>query len=111
MGMSDPSGRDRALRGSPSENEARTSQDTLSRFGRRRFVQGAGALGAGAALGMRGSTAVAAQTGPGQPPELRVDRVAVNKTGTPDWGNAINGGIPGPVLRWREGDVVNAMSC
>ena len=81
-------------------------------LGRRRFVQGAGVLGAGAALGMR-SRPASALTGPGQPPalygnrfDLRLDRITVNKTGTPAWANAINGGVPGPVLYWREGDVV-----
>jgi CopA family copper-resistance protein len=81
-------------------------------IGRRRFVQGAAAIGAGAALGARSRSAFAL-TGPGEPAVLRgnrfdltLDRIAVNKTGTPDWGNAINGGVPGPVLRWREGDVV-----
>ena len=27
--------------------------------------------------------------------DLRPDRVAINKTGTTDWANAINGGVPG----------------
>ena len=38
--------------------------------------------------------------------DLTVARGTVNKTGTPSWANTINGGVPGPVLRWREGDVV-----
>lgn len=38
--------------------------------------------------------------------QLRVDRTTVNKTGTPDWGNVINGAPPGPVLRWQEGNDV-----
>ena len=48
-----------------------------------------------------------------EPPVLRgnrfdlvIDRAAVNKTGAADWGNTINGGVPGPVMRWREGDIV-----
>ncbi len=88
------------------------SQDASPGLGRRRFVRGASAIGAGAALGLRGRS-VQAFTGTGQPPALRgqqfdlgLDRVTVNKTGTPSWANAINGGVPGPVLHWREGDVV-----
>ncbi|MGI4795012.1 MAG: multicopper oxidase domain-containing protein [Janthinobacterium lividum] len=38
--------------------------------------------------------------------DLYLDRVRVNKSGTETWGNAINGLTPGPVLNWREGDVV-----
>ncbi len=79
---------------------------------RRGFVQGTAALGAGMALGMRSRSAYAL-TSPGEPTVLRgkrfdlsLDRTSVNKTGTPSWANAINGGVPGPVLRWREGDVV-----
>jgi len=79
---------------------------------RRSFVQGAAALGAGMALGMRSRSAFAL-TSPGEPTVLRgnrfdlsLDRTNINKTGTPSWANAINGGVPGPVLRWREGDVV-----
>lgn len=81
-------------------------------LGRRRFVQGAGVLGAGTALGLPGRPACAL-TGPGGPPvlrgnrfDLRLDRIAINKTGKQDWANAINGSVPAPVLNWREGDVV-----
>jgi len=84
----------------------------LQRIVRRRFVQDAAALGAGAVLATRSRSALAL-TGPGEPTVMRgnhfdltLDRIAVNKTGTPNWANAINGGVPGPVLRWREGDVV-----
>jgi CopA family copper-resistance protein len=79
---------------------------------RRRFVQGASAVGAGVALGSH-ARAAEALTGTGQPPvlrgshfDLRLDRLSVNKTGTPSWANAFNGGVPGPVLHWRQGDVV-----
>ena len=89
-----------------------TDQNAARCLHRRRFVQGAAALGAGAALGLPGRSA-SALTGTGQPAELRgtrfdlsLDRITVNKTGTPAWANAINGGVPGPVLYWREGDVV-----
>ncbi len=78
---------------------------------RRRFIQVA--LGAGAAMALPGREAAAVQSGIGGPSvlkgnafDLRLDRIAVNKSGAPDWANAVNGGVPAPVLRWREGDVV-----
>ena len=78
---------------------------------RRRLMQAA--LGAGAAMALPGRQAAAVQPGIGGPPvlkgnafDLRLDRIAVNKSGAPDWANAVNGGVPAPVLRWREGDVV-----
>jgi len=87
-------------------------QESERDMNRRSFVQGAAALGTGMALGMRSRSAFAL-TSPGEPTVLRgnrfdlsLDRTSVNKTGTPSWANAINGGVPGPVLRWREGDVV-----
>ncbi|MDQ2805141.1 MAG: copper resistance system multicopper oxidase [Pseudomonadota bacterium] len=89
-----------------------TSQDATPSLPRRRFVQGAAALGTGAALGMRSRPAFAL-TDPngtsvlsGNHFDLSLDRITVNKTGTPAWANAINGGVPGPILYWREGDVV-----
>jgi CopA family copper-resistance protein len=91
-----------------------TDQRAAPSLGRRRVVQGAAALGAGAALGLPGRAAHAAVgAGIGGPPVLRgnrfdlsLDRITVNKSGTPTWANAINGIVPGPVLNWREGDVV-----
>ena len=84
----------------------------IANLPRRRFVQGAAALGASAALGWPGC-AGAVEAGIGGPPvlrgnrfDLRLDRIAINKTGAQDWANAINGSVPGPVLRWRQGDVV-----
>ncbi len=81
---------------------------------RRRLIKGAAALGAGAALALPRSEAFAANaSGVGGYPVLRgntfnltVDRIAINKSGTQDWANAINGMVPAPVLNWREGDVV-----
>ncbi len=87
-------------------------QGSARDINRRGFVQGAAAFGAGMALGMPSRSAFAL-TSPGEPAvlrgnrfDLRLDRTSINKTGTPSWANAINGGVPGPVLRWREGDVV-----
>ncbi len=86
----------------------------LSNLPRRALIKGAAALGAGAALGMpAGPAAAAVQSGIGGMPvlrgnrfDLRLDRIRVNKSGTETWANAVNGIVPGPVLNWREGDVV-----
>lgn len=37
--------------------------------------------------------------------ELTITRQEVNFTGKPTWGMTINGGIPGPTLRFKEGDL------
>ncbi len=77
---------------------------------RRRFVQGL-AVG-GALLGLGGRSAWAFNSG-SQPQELRgtefhleISEIPVNFTGQPRMATAINGQIPGPTLRWREGDTV-----
>ena len=86
----------------------------LSNLPRRALIKGTVALGAGAALGVpAGPAAAAVQSGVGGMPvlrgnrfDLRLDRIRINKSGTETWANAINGIVPGPVLNWREGDVV-----
>jgi len=89
-----------------------TKNVSWSTLPRRHFVQGAAALGAIAAIGTP-AQAGAVEGGVGGPPVLRgnrfdlqLDRIAINKTGTQDWANAINGITPGPLLRWKQGDVV-----
>jgi CopA family copper-resistance protein len=37
---------------------------------------------------------------------LVVEQVPVNYTGRPAYATAVNGSVPGPILRWREGDTV-----
>jgi CopA family copper-resistance protein len=78
---------------------------------RRRFVQGLAAGGIVAGLGAwprpgRAST--------GAPPlltgtdfDLRIGEVPVNFTGRPATAITVNGSLPAPVLRWREGTTVN----
>lgn len=84
-----------------------------SNVDRRRFVQGTAMLGATAALGFGSSNAWAAsdfrepKVLTGTEFNLSVTRQPINITGRKSWANAINGGVPGPVLRWRQGDVVN----
>ena len=79
---------------------------------RRTFVKG---LAAGGILGGFGlwRPPVWAVTSPGQPNvlsgtefDLFIGESPVNFTGNPRTAQTINGGIPGPLLRWREGDTV-----
>ena len=80
---------------------------------RRTFVTGALGLAAAGAL-PRGALAQAssAARAPGVP-ELRgtdfaleIGRRPVNFTGRDAWAKTVNGSLPAPVLRWREGDTV-----
>ncbi|HEX6834395.1 MAG TPA: copper resistance system multicopper oxidase [Rudaea sp.] len=77
---------------------------------RRRFVQGVALSGAAAALGLhRSSAAAAAGDLPmlaGTEFDLDIGELPVNFTGTPRIATAINGSLPGPLLRWREGSEV-----
>ncbi|NMX80388.1 copper resistance system multicopper oxidase [Pseudomonas sp. WS 5503] len=79
---------------------------------RRTFVKG---LTAGGLLGGLGlwRPPVWALTSPGQPTvlagsefELFIDQTPVNLTGQPRTALTVNGSLPGPLLRWREGDTV-----
>jgi len=79
---------------------------------RRTFVKG---LAAGGILGGLGlwRPPVWAVTSPGQPNvlsgtefDLFIGESPVNFTGNPRTAQTINGSIPGPLLRWREGDTV-----
>src|SRR5260370_10860040 len=81
-------------------------------FSRRRFVQGmvAGGVIAGfdlwrwPALAMKSVAEPAVLTGSHF--DLVVEETPVNFTGRRGVATAINGTIPGPLLRWREGDTV-----
>ncbi|WP_372029292.1 copper resistance system multicopper oxidase [Pseudomonas kurunegalensis] len=83
-----------------------------SKTTRRTFVKGLAATGLLGGLGMW-RTPVWALTSPGQPNvlmgsdfDLYIGELPVNITGTARTAMAINGSIPGPTLRWREGDTV-----
>ena len=88
----------------------RRSEDGVTR---RHFVKG---IGAGAALAASGSwTIPAAARGhvPGRWPtlsgsdfDLRIGETPVNVTGAPRIAITVNGSLPAPTLRWREGDTV-----
>ncbi|MGV8991383.1 MAG: copper resistance system multicopper oxidase [Thiobacillus sp.] len=84
-------------------------------FPRRRFVQGLAAGGLLLGLGpvVNSSWARSANTTTGYAPvlegtefDLTIDETPVNFTGAVRMATTINGSIPGPTLRWREGDTV-----
>ncbi|MCF5668695.1 copper resistance system multicopper oxidase [Pseudomonas lurida] len=83
-----------------------------SKTSRRTFVKG---LAAGGILGGLGlwRTPVWAVTSPGMPSvlsgnefDLFIGESPVNITGSPRTAMTINGSLPGPLLRWREGETV-----
>ncbi len=80
---------------------------------RRRFVQGLALGGVMAGLGLRTASALVPTMLSNGPPVLRGDsfqltlgQQAVNFTGTERLATTVNGNLPAPVLRWREGDTV-----
>ncbi len=82
---------------------------------RRRFVQGVVAGGTLAGLGLLGRVAAAGVDARALPrlPELRgrefdlvVDETPVDFTGRTRSAITVNGSVPAPLLRWREGDTV-----
>ena len=80
---------------------------------RRRFVTGLAATGAAASLGvLRSAPALAAGVRQRQDVltgtefDLTIGRTSVNVTGRSRAAIAINGSLPGPELRWRQGDTV-----
>ncbi len=80
---------------------------------RRRFVQGLALGGAYAGLGLGSGSLLAAgskrdgpQTLRGTDFNLMLAEQAVNFTGAPRVATTVNGSLPAPILRWREGDTV-----
>ena len=81
---------------------------------RRRFVQGLAAGGAILGMGLNPKLSHAemmqARTGPkvlsGTHFDLTYSPMKVNFTGEERYATAINGSVPAPVLRWKEGDTV-----
>ncbi|WP_024644484.1 copper resistance system multicopper oxidase [Pseudomonas syringae] len=83
-----------------------------TRTSRRTFVKGLAASGVLSGLGLWRSPAWALPN-PGQPDELTgtefdltIGETPVNITGSAKTAKTINGGVPGPLLRWKEGDTV-----
>jgi FtsP/CotA-like multicopper oxidase with cupredoxin domain len=81
----------------------------MSFVSRRTFVKGLAAGGALAALDLR-ALAQGAMRAPevlrGTSFDLAIGESPVNYTGASRIAHTINGTVPGPVLRWREGDTV-----
>jgi CopA family copper-resistance protein len=80
---------------------------------RRRFVQGIALGGAAAGLGLLRPTNAWALTSPGQATVLSGTEFAldiieapVDFTGTSRRATTVNGSVPGPLLRWKEGSTV-----
>lgn len=88
-------------------------KNRLPSLPRRRFVQGLAAGGVAAGFGLK-LPALSAATGPsGQTPVLRgtrfdlsIGETPMNFTGYTRTAITVNGSLPAPVLRWREGDTV-----
>ena len=81
--------------------------------GRRRFVQGLAWGGAALGVGLLPRFALAAPAAGAYPAvlsgtefHLRIGDTPVNFTGRPRVATAVNGQVPAPILRWREGDTV-----
>ncbi len=85
----------------------------MTRPSRRTFVKGLAIGGAAATLGAW-RPSVAAQGNPpaswttlaGSDFDLRIGETPMNFTGSPKIALTINGSVPGPTLRWKEGDTV-----
>lgn len=67
----------------------------LSAYGKQAFAQTDGTQRSGTAPVLRGTEF-----------DLVVTEIPVNFTGTPGIATAINGSVPAPTLRWKEGDTV-----
>jgi len=77
---------------------------------RRRFIQGAAATGA---ISLASWPSRRALSAPGRAPvlsgtefQLEIGAMPINITGRPMTATGINGQVPAPILRWREGDTV-----
>jgi len=84
--------------------------NSIGSMSRRTFVRGAVASGATFALLRRGALAATSHLEPptlsGTSFALTIDELPVDFTGTAAVATAVNGSVPGPILRFREGDTV-----
>ena len=79
----------------------------LSNLSRRRFIQGLAALGLSPWLKTaQAKFATPAEMLTGTEFNLTIAQTPVNFTGAPRMATTVNGSIPAPTLRWREGDTV-----
>lgn len=98
----------------PSQNQSGLTSSSVMKS-RRRFVQGlvgSGMLSSGlvSSQSVYGASATSEMHKPeelsGKTFNLTIDETLVNFTGSTQRATAINGSIPGPTLRWKEGDEV-----
>jgi CopA family copper-resistance protein len=93
--------------------EQRNRMSHLEQPSRRIFVKGLAMGGVAAGLGL-GKRQVWAQATSRQPTDvlsgtefdLHASEALVNFTGAPRFAHTVNGSLPAPILRWREGDTV-----
>ena len=79
----------------------------LSNLSRRRFILGLAALGLSPWLKTaQAKVATPAEMLTGTEFNLTIAQTPVNFTGAPRMATTVNGSIPAPTLRWREGDTV-----
>jgi FtsP/CotA-like multicopper oxidase with cupredoxin domain len=83
------------------------------RVSRRTFVKGLGMAGVGVTAGFGGMPAVAQGVSAaawkeiaGSDFDLRIGETPMNFTGNPRLAITVNGSIPAPTLRWKEGDTI-----
>lgn len=85
------------------------SDDSRIRGSRRRFVQGLAVAGIAAGAGIRADFAMASMPSAGElrgpDVDLRIGQATVDFTGRSRPAVTVGGGVPGPTLRFREGDV------
>ncbi|MBS0470973.1 MAG: copper resistance system multicopper oxidase [Proteobacteria bacterium] len=89
--------------------DLRPRPDALLLPNRRRFVQGLAVVGGLATTGLLGSARAAASapaTVTGDRFDLTIGPQPINITGRPRIATAVNGSVPAPILRFREGDEV-----
>jgi CopA family copper-resistance protein len=75
-------------------------------FSRRRFVQGLALGGVAAGIGLRATASATRTELSGTEFDLQIDAMPVNLTGETRSAVVVNGSLPGPLLRWRQGDIV-----
>jgi CopA family copper-resistance protein len=92
-------------------NDRRPPPVVANKVSRRQFVTGAAAGGLLLATGLPARASAAGdRVGPtvlsGNSFDLGIGYREVNFTGTPRQATVVNGGLPGPVLRWQQGEEV-----
>ena len=87
--------------------------DRYGDVSRRTFVKGLAIGGTAAGLGLwpsstraQGNPAAAWKTLSGTEFDLRIGETPMNFTGSPKLAFTVNGSVPAPTLRWKEGDTV-----